>query len=589
MKSDEAGKELELSEAGVADFLANVDLTKHPNAKKVILQAMRDQLTMGSAEAIERLGLLKARDDVYEYARRVFEYEAAPHHQEIVKAVSGDDERVLVIAPPGFSKSSWGTVIYGSHEFSKRFEESILLVSCTADQAVTFTGAIRDLVSESDAYTAIFPEVRMDESKGWSKDKLYLANRTDKGNISPNLFGVGVSGPILGRRANLILVDDPITQDQAQSPEAMKKIKSWFKGTLMTRLVPSNGRIRVILTRWGENDLASMLMDDLNFKVIAMPALGHPEKGAYVDIILPRFFYPDEDGNETDEIDEDTELENLLKLQAGYEAEGYECEITRSLTNPKRLCVRKYFGFKGPNKQSCWPNYFSVAKLRQIKRGHTSAEWRLFFQADPVGASGSIFKSKDFRYWGPDVTTTYEGNDGPLNEIPEDARWYQFTDVAIGQNRENDFFVIITVAVDSMGRIYIVDVVRTKVEAPDQPKLIEALYTKYPKTEWVLIEAVSMGLSLFQTLLRTKMIPLKKCVPSKDKKARSRSSAVQYNNGKIYHLQGAPWLDAFEYELTSFDSGKHDDQVDALSNGLEELALNARTPKTLKIGFHSRH
>lgn len=322
-----------------------------------------------------------------------------------------------------------------------------------------------------------------------------------------------------------------------------------------------------------------MLINDMDFNVLHMPALGDPDKGAFGDYVLPQVY--DEEGNP----DTEAYLASLEVVKAKHEAEGYECEIVRSVS-VNRHCVRKYFGYEGENKQSIWPNRFTVEEYLRVKRDYGSSQFRLIYQGDTSGTSGDIVKSEWFRYWGPNVTHTFEGDEGPITELPLDCSWYQFVDVATGTKAENDYFVVMTVAVDGRGRVFIVNVERKRLEAPDQPKLIQSQFAKYPLTQWVLIETVGYQLSLFQNLQRQSMIPLKKYQPIKDKVARAKSMAAVYESGRVYHLQGAKWLDDFEYELTVFPKGKHDDQLDALSSGMEELSgALIQKPRVVQIGF----
>lgn len=474
--------------------------------------------------------------------------------------------------------STWVSGVFTSSHFSRYPDESILLVSNTLEQATKWTSNVRDIVDQSPEYQEIFPEIQKDEEKGWTRQELFLANRQDRANVSPNLVGYGVGGPILGRRANIIIVDDPTSQSESRSAPQMQAQKEWFKATLMSRLVPG-GRVLVVLTRWSEDDLASMLINDMDFHVLHMPALGDPEKGAFADYILPPIY------DEEDEPDVEAYLAALQGLKDEHEAKGYECEITRSVS-VNRHCLRKYFGYEGDDKQSIWPDRFTVKEYMRVRRDYGTSQFRLIYQGDTSGTSGDTFKSEWFRYWGPDVTTKFEGDDGPIKEIPEDARWYQFVDIATGTNDQNDFFVIATVAIDQRGRVFIVNVERKRLEAPDQPKLIQSQFAAYPLVEWVMIETTGYQLSLFQNLKRQYMIPLKKYTPIKNKQARAESTAALYEAGRIYHKQGAKWLDAFEYELTTFPKGKHDDQVDALTGGMEELASTfVRKPVTIQVGF----
>ncbi len=88
------------------------------------------------------------------------------------------------------------------------------------------------------------------------------------------LTAAGIGGPIVGRGADLMLIDDYIKNvEEAMSQAGHKKIFEWFKGTAYTRLEPGASLV-VLATRWDFNDLIAMLVNELpheNWTVINLP------------------------------------------------------------------------------------------------------------------------------------------------------------------------------------------------------------------------------------------------------------------------------------------------------------------------------
>lgn len=73
-------------------------------------------------------------------------------------------------------------------------------------------------------------------------------------------YAVGVGGPLTGRGAHLLLIDDPVkNREEAESEVIRKKTKEWYTSTAYTRLMPG-GRIVIIQTRWHEDDLTGWLL-----------------------------------------------------------------------------------------------------------------------------------------------------------------------------------------------------------------------------------------------------------------------------------------------------------------------------------------
>jgi len=118
---------------------------------------------------------------------------------------------------------------------------------------------------EDTAYQAIFPGVSLaDDSK--SAKRFHIDGNT--GGFEHSVaqrgafYAVGVGGPLTGRGAHLLLIDDPVkNREDAESEIVRKKTKDWYTSTAYTRLMPG-GRVIVIQTRWHEDDLAGWLQTE---------------------------------------------------------------------------------------------------------------------------------------------------------------------------------------------------------------------------------------------------------------------------------------------------------------------------------------
>jgi hypothetical protein len=90
-------------------------------------------------------------------------------------------------------------------------------------------------------------------------------------------FGVGVSGAVTGRRADLALIDDPVRSlAEAESFSAREQLWDWFRSELVTRLKP-HGRIVLVMTRWHVDDLAGRLLAQGGWRSLRLPALAEAE------------------------------------------------------------------------------------------------------------------------------------------------------------------------------------------------------------------------------------------------------------------------------------------------------------------------
>lgn len=130
-------------------------------------------------------------------------------------------------------------------------------------------------LEQNEQHTAAFPEetARPDQARGWSADGLYLKGTPD-GSKDPAYRAVGYGASIIGARANGIIIDDPLTQAQAQSAVEQIKAKQYHDMTVDSRLHPDGWEI-AIMTRWHDLDLASHLMAKPEWDTLLMPAIGY--------------------------------------------------------------------------------------------------------------------------------------------------------------------------------------------------------------------------------------------------------------------------------------------------------------------------
>ena len=214
---------------------------------------------------------------------------AARHHKEWTAFLEDVENNrwLCVIAPPGYAKSTWFSLIYPTWRIgSTGGNIRIGLVSKTSTAATEFANSIRETI-ESERFKEAYPAVKPDRDRGWSKERLYTTGTPEGAN--PTLFAAGIgSSTIQGKRFDEIIVDDPINWEDVRSDAVMNGIRHWFKGLLLQRFPPGrvrpegDGRMVIVLTRWGENDLVPML-EELEFKVLTMPALGYWDRMEHDD------------------------------------------------------------------------------------------------------------------------------------------------------------------------------------------------------------------------------------------------------------------------------------------------------------------
>jgi predicted phage terminase large subunit-like protein len=166
------------------------------------------------------------------------------------------------------------------------------------------------------------------------------------------------------------------------------------------------------------------------------------------------------------------------------------------------------------------------------------------------------------------------GDKAPFKVLKSDlVRKIQYCDTAATEETRSDFFAQATWGLLSTGDVLWLDLHHDKYEVPKQPGVLKAQFLKH-WPEVVRLEAKAAGLALFQTLVKTSGLPVLPDKPDRSKLARAASASVYYQQHRVYHPIGAHWLPTAEDELLGFpDEAPHDDIVDTVSGGLNELML----------------
>ena len=181
--------------------------------------------------------------------------------------------RLMLFMPPRHGKSelasknfpAWHLGRYPNHEF--------IACSYSGSLAMGFSRKVRGLLRDTQ-YHSLF-ETRLDPESQSAEQWL-----TTKGG---GYVAAGVGGPITGKGAHILVIDDPVkNREQAESETARQTAKDWYTSTAYTRLAPGGG-VLVILTRWHDDDLAGWLLEQEkdggdSWEVIKYPAIAEDDE-----------------------------------------------------------------------------------------------------------------------------------------------------------------------------------------------------------------------------------------------------------------------------------------------------------------------
>ena len=268
------------------------------------IQQMLDNLDQFSPEEVAEIDKLvdelstrarntEARDDLIEFCKRMQpDYKVGRHHRiladELMAIEQGDKDRVCVNIPPRHGKSQLVSIFYPAWFLGRNPGKKVMMVSHTTDLAVDFGRKVRNLIS-TEEYHDIFPQVSLAvDSKS--------AGRWNT-NFGGEYYACGIGSALAGRGADLLLVDDPHSEQDVINGNfaVFDKAYEWFTFGARTRLMPG-GRVAIVQTRWHMDDLTGRVTNDMvknegsdQYEIIEFPALLDADDGT-VKPLWPEFF-----------------------------------------------------------------------------------------------------------------------------------------------------------------------------------------------------------------------------------------------------------------------------------------------------------
>tara|TARA_R100000655_G_scaffold11325_2_gene26278 strand:- start:296 stop:1777 length:1482 start_codon:yes stop_codon:yes gene_type:complete len=195
------------------------------------------------------------------------------HHKIIAdkfnKIAEGKLKRLIVCLPPRHTKSEFASTYFPAWMMGLRGNLKIIQTTHTAELAVRFGRRVRNIIDSSD-YQQVFPKLKLqadNKSAGrWTSSQ------------GGEFFAAGVGGAITGRGADLLLIDDPVSEQDALSPTAMDSIYDWYTSGPRQRLQPG-GIVVIVMTRWSTKDLVGQVLkkqgDDYadKWELVEFPAI----------------------------------------------------------------------------------------------------------------------------------------------------------------------------------------------------------------------------------------------------------------------------------------------------------------------------
>ena len=220
----------------------------------------------------------KARDDFMSFTKAVWpEFIEGAHHRVIAQKFNDlatkKINRLIVNMPPRHTKSEFASYLLPAWMVGRNPKLKIIQATHTGELAIRFGRKAKTLIDSPD-YHKIF-ETRLREDS-------QAAGRWETAQ-GGEYFAAGVGGAITGRGADLLIIDDPHSEQDAMSSTAMESAYEWYTSGPRQRLQPG-GKIVVVMTRWSTKDLTGMLVSKQKeakadqWHVVQFPAILEDEK-----------------------------------------------------------------------------------------------------------------------------------------------------------------------------------------------------------------------------------------------------------------------------------------------------------------------
>ena len=265
-----------------------------------------------------------AKDSFLDFVKHVYPgYKVGPHHLRLAQTfediAAGKKKRVIVNIAPRHGKSELISYLAPAWFLGKYPQKKIIMASHTADLAVNFGRRVRNLVG-SEAYRDVFPQIELQaDSKSASRWGT---------NFNGEYFAIGVGGALAGRGADLFIIDDPHSEQEAKTgrSDVFLPAWEWFQSGPLQRLMPG-GAIIVVMTRWSKLDLTGQIItqmdrhDDVDkWEVVEFPAIKDDGEPLWPE------FWP---------------LQELLSKKAGLDVRYWNAQYMQQPTSEEGALIKR--------------------------------------------------------------------------------------------------------------------------------------------------------------------------------------------------------------------------------------------------------
>jgi predicted phage terminase large subunit-like protein len=333
----------------------------------------------------------KAKNDFLSFVKCVWpDFVEGSHHRHIAdkfnKLASGEINRLIINMPPRHTKSEFASYLLPAWMVGREPRLKIIQATHTAELAIRFGRKAKNLIDRED-YAKIFKTTLQEDSKAAGRWE------TSQGG---EYFAAGVGGAITGRGADLLIIDDPHSEQDALSPTALESAYEWYTSGPRQRLQPG-GKIVLVMTRWSTKDLTGMLVKNQKepkadqWHVVEFPAImEHGSRNAKP--VWPEYW----------------KLDELEKVQATLPTGKWNAQWMQNPTAEegailKREWWMKYTGEEIPQLQHVIQSYDTAFLKKETADYSAITTWGIFYPNEDSPACLILLDAIKGRYEFPEL------------------------------------------------------------------------------------------------------------------------------------------------------------------------------------------
>ena len=234
---------------------ANLDALPDEVLKEVLLLEEQQKRLLTREQAQEKF---------MPYVKHVYDgFIEGTHHriiaEKLERIANGELKRLIVNMPPRHSKSEFASYLMPSWFLGRNPKLKIIQATMNTELAVRFGRKVRDLIADP-IYREIFPNTDL-------KPDSQAAGRWET-SAGGEYFAAGVGAAMTGRGADLLIIDDPHSEQDALSASAYDNAYEWYTSGPRQRLQPG-GAIIIVQTRWSKKDITGRLLNAMSKDIMA--------------------------------------------------------------------------------------------------------------------------------------------------------------------------------------------------------------------------------------------------------------------------------------------------------------------------------